>query len=175
MERYHRVHELSAKKADIADIARQLGMARRTVYHYIKMEQPQERMRIVNRTASPKKVAPYQEYLMKRWNEGCRNARQLWREFTEEQGYTASYSNVERFLSRFRTKEHKFKQEEPAKEPIVDRAAKRPPSAKQVSRWMTLPEDRRLDWQNAYLERLCQADEGIAHTAALMLDFATML
>ena len=175
VERYHRVHELYAKRADIADIARQLGMARRTVYHYRKMEQPPERMRIVNRTAPPKKVAPYQEYLMKRWNEGCRNARQLWRELTEDQGYTASYSNVERFLSRFRTKEHKFKQEEPAKEPIVYRAPKRPPSAKQVSRWMTLPEDRRLDWQNAYLERLCQADEGIAHTAALMLDFATML
>ncbi|GAC1350329.1 MAG: hypothetical protein NVSMB27_31790 [Ktedonobacteraceae bacterium] len=175
VERYHRVYELSAKKADIADIARQLGMARRTVYHYIKMEQPPERMRIVNRTAPPKKVAPYQEYLLTRWNEGCRNARKLWRELTEEQGYTASYSNVERFLSHFRTKERKFKQEEAASEPLVYRAPKRPLSAKQVSRWMTLPEDRRLDWQNAYLERLCRVDAGIAHTAALMLDFATML
>lgn len=175
VERYHRVHELYAKKADVADIARQLGMTRRTVYRYISMNQPPERMRILNRKSRPKKVTAYQDYLITRWNEGCRNARKLWRELTEEQGYTASYSNVERFLSRFRTKERTFKQEEPTKEPIAHRTPKRPPSAKQVARWMTLPEDRRLDWQNAYLERLCQADEVIAHTAALMLDFATML
>ena len=52
---------------------------------------------------------------------------------------------------------------------------KRPPSAKQVSRWITLPQDRRLDWQNAYLERLFQVDPVIARTADLMVDFATML
>lgn len=40
---------------------------------------------------------------------------------------------------------------------------------------MTLPKDRRLDWQNAYLERLCLAEPVIAQTAELMLDFATML
>lgn len=47
-----------------------------------------------------------------------RTASKLYRELTEEQGYTGSYSNVERFLSQFRTKEHKFKQEDPATEPI---------------------------------------------------------
>jgi len=52
---------------------------------------------------------------------------------------------------------------------------KRPPTAKQVSRWITLPKDRRLDWQNAYLERLFQADHVVARTAELMVDFATML
>ncbi len=109
VQRYHQVHELHSKKADVADSARQLNMARRTVYHYIKMDQPPERMRVVNRLGRPKKVAPYQDYLITRWNEGCRNASKLWRELTEEQGYTASYSNVERFLSRFRTKEQKFK------------------------------------------------------------------
>ncbi len=175
LERYYQVHDLHSKKAEIADIARQLNMARRTVYHYLKMEQPPGRMRIVNRKGRPKQVAPHQDYLLKRWNEGCRNARQLWRELTEERGYTGSYANVERFLSHFRTKEHKFKQEEPATEPIVQSTPKRPPSAKQVARWITLPEDRRLVWQNAYLERLSQADPIIARTAELMIDFATML
>jgi len=175
VERYDKVHDLHSKKAEIADIARELNMARRTVYHYLKMDQPPERMRIVNHKGRPKKVAPYQDYLLKRWNEGCRNARQLWRELTEEQGYTGSYANVERFLSRFRTKERKFKQEEPTAKPIIQNTPKRPPSAKQVARWMTLPKDRRLDWQNAYLERLCQAESVIAQTAELMLDFATML
>ena len=175
VQRYYQVHELKAKKADVADIARQLWVARRTVYHYLKMKQPPERMRIMNRKGRPKKVTPYQDYLLKRWNEGCRNARQLWRELTEEQGYTASYSNVERFLSQFRTKERKFKQESPLAQAVGKTTTKRQPSAKQVARWITLPQDRRLDWQNAYLERLYQADPVIARTAELMVGFATML
>lgn len=176
VERYEKVHELKAKKADIADIARELDMARRTVYHYLKMDHPPERIRVVNRRGRSKKVVPYQDYLIRRWNEGCRNARQLYRELTEEQDYTASYSNVERFLMQFRTKEHKFKQEEPATEPIrKPTTTKRPPTAKQVSRWITLPKDRRLDWQNAYLDRLLQADPTIAQAVVLMVDFATML
>jgi transposase len=170
----HRIHDLHEKKVDIADIARQVGVARRTVYHYLKMQQPPERTRLQNRKARPKKIVAYQEYLLRRWNEGCRNARQLHREIVE-QGYAASYANVERFLGQFRTKEHKFKREEPSKEPIVAPSTKRPPSARQVARWMTLPAERRLDWQNAYLERLCQADPVIARTAELMLSFATML
>ncbi len=174
VELYHRIHTLHDKKADIADIARQVGVARRTVYHYLKMKQPPERTHLVNRKARPKKIVAYQEYLLRRWNEGCRNARQLHREIVE-QGYTASYANVERFLGQFRSKEHKFKQEEPSKEPIVAVKLKRAPSARQIARWMTLPEERRLAWQNAYLARLCQADPVIARTAELMLSFATML
>jgi transposase len=110
VERYYRVHELHQQQADIADIARQVGMGRRSVYRYLQIDDPPERMRIRNRTPRPKKVVPYQDYLLTRWNAGCRNARRLWREIAD-QGYTASYSSVECFLSRFRTQEHKFKQE----------------------------------------------------------------
>jgi transposase len=175
VERYEKVHELWGKHASVADIARELDMASRTVHHYVKMDHPPDRIRITNRKGRAKKVAPYQDYLLQRWNEGCRNARQLWRELTEEQGYTASYANVERFLMQFRTKAHKFKQEEPATDPIRKPKTKQAPTAKQVSRWITLPQDRRLDWQNAYLERLFQVDPIIAQTASLMVDFATML
>jgi hypothetical protein len=99
VELYHCIHALHDKRANIADIARQVGVARRTVYHYLKMEQPPEQTRILNRKARPKKIVAYQEYLLRRWNEGCRNASQLHREIVE-QGYTASYANVERFLSQ---------------------------------------------------------------------------
>ena len=129
----------------------------------------------MNRKGRPQKVAPWQAHLIKRWNEGCRNGRKLWQELTAEHGSTASYSTVARFLSRFRTKERTFKQEAPAPEPMVQSTPKRPASAKQVARCMTLPKDRRLDWQNAYLERLSQADPVIARTAELLLEFATLL
>jgi transposase len=174
VELYHRIHDLREKKADSADIARQVGVARRRVYHYLKMEQPPERTLLLNRKARPKKIVAYQHSLLRRWNEGCRNARQLHREIIE-QGYMASSANVERFLGQFRTKEHKCKQEEPSKESSAAPSTKRPPSARQVARWMTLPAERRLDWQNAYLPRLCQDHPVIARTAELMLSFATML
>jgi transposase len=175
VERYHQVHELRRQHTRVTDIAYQLGMASRTVEHYLKMTEPPERRRVMHRKGRPKKVAPFQDYLLKRWNEGCRNARQLWRELTEEQGYTASYANVERFLMQFRTKMHKFKQEQPSAVPIKKTTTSRPPTAKQVSRWITLPKDRRLDWQNAYLDRLLQADPVITQAAELMMDFATLL
>lgn len=76
---------------------------------------------------------------------------------------------------QFRSKAHKFKQEGPTTEPIKKPKAKQAPTARQVSRWITLPKDRRLDWQNAYLERLFQADPVIAQTAEMMLAFATLL
>ena len=175
VERYEKVHELWGKGATPPGIADQLNMPCRTVYHYLKMTEPPERRRVTHHKGRPKKVAPYQDYLLKRWQEGCRNARQLWRELTIDLGYTASYANVERFLMQFRRKAHKFKQEQPSAVPIKKTTPSRPPTAKQVSRWITLPKDRRLDWQNAYLERLFQADPGIRETAEMMVDFATML
>lgn len=41
VERYEKVHELWKKGATAPDIADQLGMASRTVYHYLKMTEPQ--------------------------------------------------------------------------------------------------------------------------------------
>lgn len=40
---------------------------------------------------------------------------------------------------------------------------------------MTFTEEQRLDWQNAFLTRLCQADPLIAQTFEIVQDFATML
>lgn len=75
-------------------------------------------------------------------------------------------------------KPRSFKQVEPTCETKVTQQEveqRRPPTALQVARWMALPPKRRLDWQNAYLERLYQADQLIARTAELVCEFATML
>jgi transposase len=52
---YHRIHGLHEKKADIADIARQVGVARRTGYHYLKMQQPAFTDTPAEPQSSPKK------------------------------------------------------------------------------------------------------------------------
>ena len=73
MERYHQTHDLFSQKVDVANIARQVGMSRQSVYSYLKMTQPPARTRI-HRQYKPL-IDPYQDYLIMRWNEGCRNAR----------------------------------------------------------------------------------------------------
>jgi transposase len=118
IERYHKIHELHAKKAEIATIAHQMGLSRQAVYNYLKMEQPPERTRI-NQQRKPL-IEPYKDYLIKRWNEGCRNAQLVYREL-KEQGYTGSDQPVQRYFVQFRKKKdgRKFKQVDPANEAPV--------------------------------------------------------
>jgi transposase len=178
IDRYHTIQELAAKKVSPIDIARQVGMSRQSVYVYLQMTQPPERRRSSRR--KKQLIDPYKPYLITRWNEGCRSAQHLYGEI-KEQGYPGSDTNVRRFLAPLRVQKGKprsFKQVKPTPDTLVTRqevARRWPPTALQVARWMALPAERRLEWQNAYLERLYQADAVIAHTAELVGTFATML
>jgi transposase len=178
VERYRKIHELHAKKVDQGIIARLVGTSRQTVTRYIHMDQPPER-RTPRRTRTHL-LEPFKPYLIERWNDGCRNASELYREIVEK-GYIASLANVTRFIRNLRTTKGKprgFKQVEPTPETIAtkkDAQVRRPPTALQVARLMTFTQEQRLDWQNAYLTRLCEADPLIAQTFTLLQDFATML
>src|SRR2546423_702374 len=71
-----------------------------------------------------------------------------------------------------------FKSIEPEAATIVSSEEvkkKRPPTARQVALWMAFKKEQRLDWQQDYLDRLCQEDPQIAQTYALIQEFTTML
>jgi transposase len=178
VERYHQIHDLAAKKVDVANIARQVGVSRQTVYTNLQMRLPPERTRI--HSGGKKVIDPYKDYLVQRWNEGCRSAQQMYREI-KEQGYTGSGSAVARFVAPLRAKKGKarsFKSVQPEAVTMVNREevkTKRPPTARQVAHWMTFKEEQRLDWQQSYLDRLCQQDAQIAQTYELIHTFTTML
>jgi len=178
VERYHQIHGLAAKKVDVANIARQVGVSRQTVYTFLQMKQPPERTRIAQ--GGKRVINPYKDYLIRRWNEGCRSAQQMYREI-KEQGYAGSVSAVARFVAPLRAKKGKarsFKSVEPQAATMVNREEvknKRPPTARQVAHWMTFKEEQRLDWQQNYLDQLCQQDAQIAQTYGLIHTFTTML
>jgi len=174
VERYHKIQTLSAKKVDTANIARQVGLSRQSVYSYLKMTEPPARTRL-HRQYKPL-IDPYKEYLVKRWNDGCRNAQVVYREITE-QGYTGSDQPIVRFFAQFREKKdrRKFKQVDPSNEPPVKAAPKRPPTASQVAHWIIFKEEQGLDWQQKYLTQLCEADPQIREAYELIEDFTTML
>jgi transposase len=133
VERYHHIHDLATKKVDVANIARQLGVSRRTVYGYLQMKHAPERTRITQ--GGKRVIDPYQDYLIQRWNQGCRSAQQMYREI-KEQGYTGSSTAVGRFVAPLRAQKGKarsFKSVEPQAATMVNRKevkAKRPPTAR---------------------------------------------
>jgi hypothetical protein len=97
-ELYQRVSELFDRGYNISEIARELGISRRTVDHWVRPDGPP-----VRRAMAPKATTArgHLDHLRKRWNEGCRHAGKLFREI-QALGFKGSYQGVARFLSPWR-------------------------------------------------------------------------
>ena len=135
LARYEAIHQLHAAGTDIAHIARTVGVSRETVYRYLRLPDPPAPMRLLARRAA---LNPYLPYLERRWAEGCRNGKRLWREI-REQGFTRSYSAVARFVARFRRVERTANQSTRPGERQHDRRprARLPCSAPALRRFAT--------------------------------------
>ncbi len=94
LARYDEVTALQAQGLGIATIAKRLGMARRTVRRFLRADSFPER---VQRTGQSGRLASFEAYLQQRWEEGCQNASQLFREI-KAQGYPGSASYVGQVL-----------------------------------------------------------------------------
>ena len=173
VERYHQVHEMRAQGAEVTLIAYQTGLSRHTVYTYLRMKQPLERKR---GRPSGSVIDPYKEYIVKRWNDGVRNAQQIYREL-KGMGYTGSDQPIQRYFVQFRKAEdfRKFKQVDPAQETPVKAPPRRSPTASQVAHWITCKEDQLLEWQKKDLSQLREADQEIREANELIQEFTTML
>jgi transposase len=173
VERYHKVHELRAQGAEITLIAHQTGLSRQTVHTYLKMEHPPAR-KTGKRSGSV--IDPYKEYIVKRWNDGVRNAQQVYREI-KEMGYTGSDQPIQRYFVQFRQAKdfRKFKQVDPSEQTPVKAPPRRPPTVSQVAHWITFKEEQRLEWQQKHLIHLCEADQEIREANLLIQEFTTML
>src|SRR5205085_180606 len=101
VEQYQAIRRLHAAGADVADIARRVGVSRRTVYRYRDLLEPPEPPRP---RRSRRLLTPYEPYLLRRWQEGCHNGMRLYREI-REQGYAFGASNVMRFVAQLRRDE----------------------------------------------------------------------
>lgn len=174
--RYERIHDLHAKRIDVANIARQVGVSRPTVYRTLRLKQPPGPPII--HVARPHVIEPYKPYLIQRWNEGCRNARQMWRELRDEHGYTHAPQTVVRFVSELRKdsgKKRSFRST--ASTPIyaVDQERKRPLSALQAARLVTSRHEQRSAWEHDYLAKVCDIDPAVAQAVDVTQRFVGMV
>jgi transposase len=106
---FRSIHALSKKGMKNAQISRTLRIHRHTVEKYLAFKAPPQRRHFTKKVSA---IAPYEDYILKRWKEGCHNAMQIHREISE-QGYPGAYQNVVR-ITRY------LKEQELLGEPLPD-------------------------------------------------------
>ena len=166
IEQHRRIHELHASGVYIKDIARTLGVGRRTVYRYPHMPEPPPVKQPTRRARQPL-LAPYLDYLMRRWGEGCRNAAQLWREI-RAQGYPGPSSPVSKLVAGLR------RQERAGLRAIPLPSAKQRLTVRQAGRLFLRHPDELKPAQERVLDRLCTLDTTIAAAYQLAQGFAAL-
>ena len=164
---YEAIGTLRAHGADIADIARTVGVSRETVYRYLRLPGPPARMRLPRRGTA---LDPHLPYLLERGLAGCHNGKRLWREI-RERGYTNSYANVARVVARWR-REARGEQVQPGATPA---AATGPPTPRQVAGLMLGRPERLSAAAQEYLAALCARDEAIAAAHVLTREFTAIM
>ena len=99
LDRYEQVLELRDQGLTTADIGARTGVSGRTVQRWLAHGSFPEARR---RRRRPSLIDLYERYILQWWQEGNRNALQLYRELTA-QGYRGSFKAVYRYLERLQT------------------------------------------------------------------------
>ncbi len=100
-DRYQQVVELRKQGFSPKQIAARLAMSERTVRHWLQQQTaPDVRLRRKYQSS----FDAYAPYVLERWNSGCRNGAQLWREIAA-QGYPGTPRMVSSFLQTLKKTE----------------------------------------------------------------------
>lgn len=176
VERYEQIHALRAKRIDIANIARQVGVSRQTVYRMLRLPEPPPPAII--HVARPYVIELYKPYVLQRWNEGCRNALQIWRELRDEHGYPYASRTVSRFVGELRKDSGvpgSFRSATAAPIYTAKQECKRPLSALQAARLVTSQHEQRSPWEVSYFAKVCELDPVVAKASTLAHQFVMMV
>ena len=163
--RYQAVKQLQQQGLGQRAIARQLQLHRRTVRRYMLAD------RFPERAVGPQSVStvrPYLPYLLQRWEEGCRERHQLWREICT-QGYTGSYASVCRALAHLPSR----KREAPSETDTAPTV--RPLSARKAT-WLLMrrPADLSVE-EETKRQVLCELCPDAATAYPLVQQFGMMI
>jgi len=125
VDRYNEVVALYHQGMSQQEISRTLHMERKTIRRFLRAGQFPERAKPHRK---PPSVNQFQEYLNRRWAEGCHNATKLWHEI-QAQGYAGARSTMARFVFALRTKGTRYYRKTAA--PRQPKA--KPPSPRQAA------------------------------------------
>lgn len=137
--RYEQVRALAAQGVNQRAIAHQLRISRTTICKFVKAENFPE-MAPHSRDSG---LTPFEPYLHTRWNEGCRNALQLWREVCAR-GYGGTRRQVTKWVCRQREVPRRFSNVNQRQPVATDTTLA--PSQMNSNATVTLPSAKRLAW-----------------------------
>jgi transposase len=169
LERYEQVCDLYRQGFSLRAIGRKLDLDRRTVRQYVQAEHFPE---IATRARRSSVVDPYSPYILGRWEAGCHNGAQIFREM-KHQGYPGARSQVMRYLAELRARLRQTTDGRDAGG--LKRKNERPPSARRVV-WLFVCEPSDLtEEQQGYLARLWAASEPVRRAYELARAFLQMV
>lgn len=158
-ERFEAVRAAHQRGLTQRAIAREFGLTRKTVRRFLQATEFPEQAPRRRRTA----LASHQEYLEKRWAEGCHNASLLWREL-QAKGYTGQLSRVKEFLQPWRLQE-----------PTPTRKHRKLPGLRLVAFWLTKPAAERQAAEQQWVQAIMKDQPDIATAETLSQSFRDMM
>jgi transposase len=173
---YEEVRVLRKQGLSHYAIADALGISRPTVRRFLAAEQFPERHSSPKRRQRQSIVAPYLPFLRERWEAGCHNGRQLFRE-AKARGYTGSPAQLERVTTQWRKDlppSPPGSSGPPRTTPVP--APKRQRLSSQKASWLfVLPKEKLTAQQQRQLEQMCQVSEELSTAYKLSQDFLSLL
>jgi transposase len=167
-ERYQRVLEMKAAGASNRAIRKELGMHTKTVRKYLEADGCPY---YAEGRITPSKLDPYRDYIEQRWQEGCYNATQLWRELTQ-MGFDGSRVAV----SRWATKRRRELPASTSKATQAPRTRRGAPWTPARGSWLLVkPQNALTDKERQALESMLQADLAVAMSYTSVQQFVTMV
>ena len=160
-ENYTAVQDLAAQGMSKAAIGRQLGLHPATVRKFANARSVEDLTAVTEQRTHV--VDPFTGYLHQRWNEGERNATQLFREI-QQQGYPGGELAVQRYLRSFR----KDRGHAPKPGP-------KPPTVRQVTSWIMTHPDRVDSGDAAKLRGIRNRDKDLNRLVKHVRAFAVMM
>ena len=167
--RYDEVQALLGAGLSLAEIARRLHLARKTVRtlaHAPACPTPAPR---------PHLLAPFEPYLRHRWAQGCRNARGLFDE-VRARGYRGSYAHLRHALTGWRDEPARHGRSAWTPTPLPPALSTLRPVSPRQARWLVLRPTEDLDAdERAFLAHLLAAHPDIRMLQELAQAFCALV
>jgi transposase len=165
LARYEEVKRLKQQGISISQIGRQLGLDRKTIRNFLRAESFPERQGPKPRSIQ---IGPFAEYLKRRWQEGCHNGEQLYREI-RQQGFKGGAVIVRRYVQKWRGRAPE----------VIQKLQMLPdfptPSPRQAAWWLCLNDDRLQEREREYVEALTRISPEIKTVRELTKEFQQLV
>jgi transposase len=166
VDRYNEVVALYREGMSQQEISRTVHMERKTIRRFLRAGRYPER---ATPHRKPPSVNAFQEFLNRRWAEGCHNATKLWHEI-QAQGYAGGRSTMARFIATLRTQGTKY-----FRKTIAPRQQKaKPPSPRQAAMLLARRPEKLKPDEQQLLAKLNECCPEIPTLYALTQGFSTV-